>query len=115
MPKASKQEILQAIYPKCWICRLPFGGHPDLQRTIDHYVPKSKGGGNELDNLRYAHRFCNQLRRNRLGNPSNRFRANCRNHNQKILRKLAQSQRDLEPYNPEQLPDKERTKEQQTD
>jgi hypothetical protein len=114
MPKASKQEILQAIYPKCWICRLPFADHPDLHRTIDHYLPKSKGGGNELDNLRYAHRFCNQLRRNRLGNPSNGFRANCRNHNQKILRKLTESPRDSEPYNPEQVPAKQRTKEQQT-
>ena len=89
MPIACKKEILKAIYPKCWICRLPFADHPHLQRTIDHFLPRSKGGGNSLDNLRYAHRFCNQLRRNALGNPSKGFRAYCYAHNQKVLKKLA--------------------------
>jgi hypothetical protein len=89
LPIACKKEILKAIYPKCWICRLPFADHPHLQRTIDHYLPRSKGGGNSLDNLRYAHHFCNQLRRNALGNPSKGFRANCYAHNLKVLKKLA--------------------------
>ena len=89
MPIACKKEILKAIYPKCWICRLPFADNPHLQRTIDHFLPRSKGGGNNLDNLRYAHHFCNQLRRNALGNPSEGFRANCYAHNQKVLKKLA--------------------------
>ena len=85
-----KKEILRAIYPKCWICRLPFGDHPHLARTIDHFVPRSKGGGNELDNLRYAHRFCNQQRGNKLGKPSNNFRASCHGHIRKLLKRSSQ-------------------------
>jgi hypothetical protein len=89
LPIACKKEILKAIYPTCWICGLPFADHPHLQRTIDHFLPRSKGAGNSLDNLRCAHRFCNQLRRNTLGNPSKGFRANCYAHTQKVLEKLA--------------------------
>lgn len=37
--------------------------HP-LYRSIDHIRPKSKGGTNELSNLRVAHRRCNELRGN---------------------------------------------------
>lgn len=37
--------------------------HP-LYRSIDHIRPKSKGGTNELSNLRVAHRHCNELRGN---------------------------------------------------
>ena len=97
MPIATKKEILSAIYPKCWICRLPFAVHGDLGRTIDHYVPRSKGGGNELDNLRYAHRYCNLLRGSRLGNPSNRFRAACREHNQRQLETVGSKVPDPRP------------------
>jgi 5-methylcytosine-specific restriction protein A len=37
----------------CWIC----GGLG--ADTADHVVPVSRGGGNDPDNLRPAHRFCN--------------------------------------------------------
>jgi 5-methylcytosine-specific restriction endonuclease McrA len=89
LPIACKKEILAALYPKCWICRLPFADHPHLQRTIDHFLPRSKGGDDSLDNLRYAHCFCNRCRGNMVGTPTNGFRANCRSHTEKVLRKLA--------------------------
>lgn len=56
----------------CGIC-----GHPvdvtlpsgprgdDLGPSVDHVVPRSKGGGDELSNLRLAHWSCNRNRGNR--------------------------------------------------
>lgn len=54
----------------CWLC----GGaiDPDAptnspnQGTIDHLVPRSRGGSSELSNLRLAHRRCNVRRGNHL-------------------------------------------------
>ena len=47
----------------CWRCKRPM--HFDLPRgherapTIEHLTPKSKGGTNELGNLRLCHGRCN--------------------------------------------------------
>lgn len=54
----------------CWICGKPVQeglpqGHP-WSATIDHYHEKSRGGGNSIDNLQLAHRFCNMARSNNL-------------------------------------------------
>jgi hypothetical protein len=98
MPIATKKEILKAIYPKCWICRLPFAEHPDLRRTIDHYLPRSKGGDNGLDNLRYAHGFCNRWRGNKVGNPSKALKDHCREHHRKLMDKLEMIVPDRQPY-----------------
>lgn len=54
----------------CWLC----GGaiDPALPRdspngaTIDHLVPRSRGGANDLANLRLAHRRCNVRRGSHL-------------------------------------------------
>lgn len=32
--------------------------------TIDHIIPRSKGGSDDIDNLRLAHRKCNEARGN---------------------------------------------------
>jgi 5-methylcytosine-specific restriction endonuclease McrA len=45
----------------CWICGRPCR---DEETTLDHVVPKSKGGGNGLTNLRIAHQCCNNRRGN---------------------------------------------------
>lgn len=46
----------------CWLC----GGPVSLGAvTMDHVVPKSRGGGNCADNLKPAHRRCNGLRGSR--------------------------------------------------
>jgi 5-methylcytosine-specific restriction endonuclease McrA len=52
----------------CWLClgRVPRrsrGGHRPTDQTIDHVVPRSKGGEDDDDNLRLAHRSCNHDRR----------------------------------------------------
>jgi 5-methylcytosine-specific restriction protein A len=52
--------VLQ-IDPVCWLCG---GVGAD---SIDHVVPRSLGGTDELDNLRPAHRACNARRGNRRG------------------------------------------------
>jgi hypothetical protein len=53
----------------CWLC----GGaiDPSLsqgpwQATIDHLVPRSRGGGSDVANLRLAHRRCNNQRGSHL-------------------------------------------------
>ena len=38
-------------------------GHPEFP-TIDHIVPLNSGGSNRLENLRLAHRLCNNERNN---------------------------------------------------
>lgn len=44
--------------PICAICGKPI----DSEFTIDHILPLSRGGGNELDNLRPVHEVCNKLK-----------------------------------------------------
>lgn len=49
----------------CAICGEPMGfqqRHGENAATLDHIVPKSKGGGNALINLRAAHKRCNARR-----------------------------------------------------
>lgn len=54
----------------CWLC----GGEIDptlppntsASGTVDHLVPRSRGGGNEAANLRLAHRRCNVRRGSHL-------------------------------------------------
>lgn len=55
--------------PRCWLCGKAIA--VELPRTsprglsIDHVVPRSKGGSNALANLRPAHLRCNISRGNR--------------------------------------------------
>lgn len=54
---------------KCYICGrkcLPIGNGntEDLSPTIDHVIPKSKGGTNELDNKKLCCSTCNSLKGN---------------------------------------------------
>ena len=39
------------------MCHEAFKSKSDI--TIDHLVPKSKGGGDNIENLRLAHSICN--------------------------------------------------------
>ena len=43
----------------CWLCGLPGAD------SADHYLPYSKGGGDEIENLRPAHLACNKKRNNK--------------------------------------------------
>jgi hypothetical protein len=54
----------------CWLCgndvdpRAPAGS--GWAGSVDHVVPRARGGGNEPGNLRLAHRSCNSRRGSRL-------------------------------------------------
>lgn len=50
----------------CHLCNAPVA----LKRvSLDHVIPRSYGGGDELGNLRPSHRACNSRRGNRLLEP----------------------------------------------
>jgi 5-methylcytosine-specific restriction endonuclease McrA len=60
---------------RCGICRRkvdvslksgPSGS--DRGPSVDHLIPRSQGGGDELANLRLSHWGCNRARKNRGGN-----------------------------------------------
>jgi len=59
-----------AVYERdgwtCQICGEPVDRDADPKSdwypSLDHIVPRSKGGANTLDNLRTAHRWCNCIR-----------------------------------------------------
>lgn len=54
----------------CWLCGGAIDPHcPDespSRATLDHLVPRSRGGSSDLGNLRLAHRRCNMRRGNHL-------------------------------------------------
>lgn len=51
----------------CFLCKKPFKLDEDI--TFDHWIPRSKGGTWDLENLRLAHKRCNALKGNRIPNP----------------------------------------------
>lgn len=62
-----------AIYERDgWVCGFCSGvvesttKHPDpWAPSLDHIIPRSKGGSDEADNLRLVHRYCNGVRSDR--------------------------------------------------
>lgn len=59
-----------------WVCQIclwpidPRLKHPDRwSATLDHVVPLSEGGSDDMANLRLAHRYCNRLRGSRPAMP----------------------------------------------
>jgi 5-methylcytosine-specific restriction endonuclease McrA len=60
-----RQLILRDAVLVCWVCGQPIDREaPEgpVRLSLDHVVPRRLGGGNELDNLQLAHRFCNEWR-----------------------------------------------------
>ena len=61
---------------RCHLCGKPIDltlMYPKAQRfSIDHLVPRSRGGTNALSNLRPAHLGCNSKRGNQLLTAKNR-------------------------------------------
>jgi 5-methylcytosine-specific restriction endonuclease McrA len=47
----------------CFYCRTPLS---DADKTIDHYMPMSRGGANTPDNLRCSCMLCNQKKKDKL-------------------------------------------------
>lgn len=64
----SKQETVNLIIERdgdnCCICHLPL----EDDKTLDHWIPLSKEGTWDLENLKLAHRKCNTYKGNRMPN-----------------------------------------------
>ena len=58
------KRLLERDERTCWLC----GGRVHRKNaTMDHIIPVSLGGAHSLDNLKLAHRHCNQARGNAVG------------------------------------------------
>lgn len=71
-PQARHRRSLIRTYG--YVCHLCGGDIPPdvpeyhpLEFTIDHLIPRSRGGRNCLSNLRPAHRQCNETKADRIG------------------------------------------------
>lgn len=67
--KSRRLGIYERDHYLCWLCGLPTDATVDPRKndnapTLDHVVPRSKGGKDDDSNLRCAHRICNSLRGN---------------------------------------------------
>lgn len=47
---------------KCIYCGLPLGGSTPKHATIDHVIPKTRGGANAYGNLVLTHPQCNMIK-----------------------------------------------------
>ena len=55
--------ILKYSKLTCEICKNPINKrNKKLKLSIDHVIPISKGGTKKFDNLRIAHRICNNIK-----------------------------------------------------
>ena len=72
----------------CGICGLPVDKslrYPDqMSATVDHIIPVSKGGTNELANLQLAHRHCNRQKSDKLYEETKHLDRNKKNIQQYI-------------------------------
>lgn len=75
--KESHTISLRQLYERdggvCWICGKPcdYSAHynDSAYPSVDHVVPISKGGKDEWDNIKLAHRGCNSSRGNKTHTP----------------------------------------------
>lgn len=53
----------------CGICTGPVNidDRGDLAATLDHVTPRSRGGEHSVENVRMAHRICNEKKKDRIG------------------------------------------------
>jgi hypothetical protein len=56
-----RKVLLDVHGPYCWLCNTRIRGE---EPSLDHIVPRSKGGRNSIANLRLAHKRCNTARGN---------------------------------------------------
>lgn len=73
--RALANQVVGMYGAVCWLCKQPIDLSVDRREpggmSVDHVIPRSKGGGDSLDNLRPAHRACNVRRQAR---PASQFR-----------------------------------------
>ena len=68
---AERRAIYQRDNYTCWLCGGQVDMSADQQRddwaaSLDHVLPRSKGGTHDADNLKTAHRWCNAVRSDRV-------------------------------------------------
>ena len=70
MRRLTPRELAERDGPACWLCgdTVDDGAHAGSPwaGSVDHVVPRARGGGDEPGNLRLAHRRCNSARGSRL-------------------------------------------------
>ncbi|MFP5219082.1 MAG: HNH endonuclease [Actinomycetes bacterium] len=64
------RRLVERDGPRCWLCGndvdLAASARAPASPSVDHVVPRARGGGNEPANLRLAHRACNGRRGSRV-------------------------------------------------
>ena len=55
-------KLLERDGDRCWLCGEPFSNKSGRKPSLDHVIPKSKGGTTAMDNMRLAHSRCNYKR-----------------------------------------------------
>lgn len=65
IPKTTKEKVYENGNGVCAICGKPIERN---DFTIDHIIPLSRGGSNDLENLQIACHDCNELKGNRMDN-----------------------------------------------
>jgi 5-methylcytosine-specific restriction endonuclease McrA len=68
-----KRQLLRQYGAVCALCEHRIVNMKDV--TLDHIVPLSKGGVDELDNICLAHENCNQAKRDMMPDEWAAFRA----------------------------------------
>lgn len=68
--RSMRQMAWQKCEGICFLCGLSMlpeaeNGHP-LGYTLEHIIPKAKGGTNDLDNLTGSHQYCNNYKQDSL-------------------------------------------------
>jgi 5-methylcytosine-specific restriction endonuclease McrA len=58
-----RRQVVELYGTRCWLC----GGEIVGTVSVDHVIPRSKGGSDDIDNCRPAHLECNVRRSNRMG------------------------------------------------
>lgn len=56
-----RRQVLEVYGSACWLCGQPIDGLP----SADHVIPRSRGGSDDIENLRPCHTRCNARRGNR--------------------------------------------------
>ena len=60
IPPKLKLKVLKRDNYKCLICGKSPSTHPELSLEVDHILPVSKGGINDLENLQTLCIYCNR-------------------------------------------------------
>lgn len=66
LKKSRRNQLVKDFGSRCWWCDVEL---LETEITLDHLIPKSRGGSNSYENLRLACRKCNGSRGNSLYPP----------------------------------------------